>query len=80
MKKRKGRSDVNPLPLSPGLIEKHFPGSFTVRDEADALTVFAFRNGPLEDLPAAKSSPLTDHPSLSRITDAEMKHLVITAS
>ena len=57
-----------------------FPGGFTIRDEANALTAFAFRNGPLEDLHAGKSSPLTKDASLSRITEAEMKELMINAS
>ena len=55
-------------------------GEFTVRDEANALTAFAFRNGPLEHLHSGQFSPLTDDPSLSRITDAEMKEIMINAS
>ena len=80
MKQCKGESNVDFPPLSAELREMHFPGGFTVRDEANALTAFAFRNGPLEDLHAGRSSPLTHDPSLSRITDEEMKHLMITAS
>ena len=57
-----------------------FPGGFTLRDEANALTAYAFRNGPLENLHAGKTSPLTADSSLSRITDAEMKELMINAS
>jgi hypothetical protein len=52
----------------------------TVREEANALTCYAFRNGPLEDLHAGKHSPLLEDPSLSRITDEEMKRLMINAS
>ena len=52
----------------------------TLRDEANALTAFAFRNGFLEDLHAGKDSPLLDAPDLSRITDDEMKRLMIEAS
>ncbi len=66
-------SPTNPL-------AEAFPGGFTVRDQANALTAFAFRNGLLENLHAGKSSPLTDDPGLSRITDAEMKALMIEAS
>ena len=55
-------------------------GEFTVRDEANALTAFAFRHGFLEDLHAGKDSPLLDDPDLSRITDDEMKRLMIEAS
>ena len=39
-----------------------------------------FRNGPIENLHAGKSSPLTADPSLSRITDDEMKELMVNAS
>ena len=56
-----------------------FPGGFTVRDEANALVAWAFRNGPLEDLHAGKHSELLSDPSLSRITDAEMKQLMLNA-
>lgn len=56
------------------------PGKFSLRDEANALTAYAFRNGFLEDLHAGHNSPLLDDPSLSRITDAEMKRLMIEAS
>jgi hypothetical protein len=53
---------------------------FTLRDEANALTAHAFRNGFLEDLHAGKHSPLLDQPGFSRITDDEMKRLMIEAS
>ena len=56
-----------------------FSDSFTVRDEANALVAWAFRNGPLEDLHAGRHSELLDDPTLSRITDAEMKQLMINA-
>jgi hypothetical protein len=79
-KKRKGKNGAGLPEVPPELIEKYFPGGFTLRDEANALTAFAFRNGPLEDLHAGRSSPLLDDPSLSRITDGEMKQLMITAS
>ena len=35
-------------------------GEFTLRNEANALTAFAFRNGFLEDLHAGKDSPLLE--------------------
>ncbi len=66
--------------LSPDELAAAYPGGFTLRDEANALTAYAFRNGPLEDLHAGKSSPLLTDDSLSRITDAEMKALMINAS
>ena len=61
-------------------LARAFPGGFTIRDEANALTAFAFRNGPIENLHAGKSSPLTDDPALSRITDDEMRELMVNAS
>jgi len=57
----------------------YLPDGFTIRDEANALVAWAFRNGPLEDLHAGKHSPLVDDPTLSRITDDEMKDLMINA-
>ena len=59
--------------------EKYFPDGFTIRDEANALVAWAFRNGPLEDLHAGQHSPLLDDPSFSRITDEEMKALMLSA-
>ena len=53
---------------------------FTLRDEANALTAIAFRNGFLEDLHAGKFSPVLNEPGYSRITDEEMKRLMIEAS
>ena len=54
--------------------------AFTLRDEANTLTAYAFRNGFLEDLHAGKPSPLLEQPGYSRITDDEMKRLMIEAS
>jgi hypothetical protein len=56
-----------------------FPGGFTLRDEANAVVAMAFRNGPIEDLHAGKPSELLSDPELSRITDDEMKELMINA-
>ena len=56
-----------------------FPGGFTRRDEANAIVAYAFRNGPIEGLHAGKYSKLLEDPSLSRITDKEMKTLMIAA-
>ena len=44
--------------------------SWTKREEANALTCCAFRNGYIEELPAGKHSELLEKPELSRITDA----------
>lgn len=54
--------------------------SWTIREEANALTCCAFRNGFIEELHAGKHSELLDNPQLSRITDDEMKKLMIGAS
>jgi hypothetical protein len=70
--------DVPEVP--PEKLERLFPGGFTVRDEANALTAYAFRNGPIENLHAGKYSPLIDDPDLCRITNDEMKELMIAAS
>ncbi len=59
--------------------EHRFPDGFTLRDEANAIVACAFRNGPLENLHAGKYSELLENEDLSRITDAEMKVLMIAA-
>lgn len=56
-----------------------FPDGFTLRDEANAIVAMAFRNGPIEDLHVGKWSELLSNPELSRITDDEMKTLMINA-
>jgi hypothetical protein len=53
---------------------------WTVREEANAITVWAFRNGYIEELHAGKYSELLEQPGLSRITDAEMKKLNVGIS
>ena len=53
---------------------------FTIRDEANALTAYAFRNGFIEDLHAGKDSPLLRDPAYSRITDEEMRRLMVESS
>ena len=52
----------------------------TIREEANALTCCAFRNGYIEKLHAGKPSALLETPELSRITDEEMKAIMIGAS
>lgn len=54
-------------------------GEFTIRDEANALVACAFRNGPLENLHSGKHSELLENSDLSRITNDEMKQLMINA-
>jgi hypothetical protein len=56
-----------------------FPGGFTMRDEANAIVACAFRNGPIEDLHAGKNSELLRDKSLCRITDEEMKEIMMNA-
>jgi len=60
-------------------IEQFFPGGFTLRDEANAIVACAFRNGPIEDLHAGKYSELLKNSDLSRITDEEMKKIMLHA-
>ena len=67
-------------PASQEQLSDAFPDGFTIRDEANALTAYAFRNGPLERLHTGRQSPLLDDPDLQRLTDAEMKELMINAS
>lgn len=62
--------------MMPFIMERRW----TIREEANALTCCAFRNGYLEDLHAGKYSELLEQPRLSRITDTEMKKLMIGAS
>lgn len=65
-------AQTHPSRLLPGL---------TVRDEANALIAGAVRNDALfEDLHAGRWEPILDDPSVSRITDAEMKRLMIRFS
>jgi len=52
----------------------------TIREEANTLTCWAFRNGYIEELHAGKYSELLEKPELSRITDTEMKKLMIQSS
>jgi hypothetical protein len=67
-------------PILDEILVSAFPGGFSHRDEANALTAYAFRNGTLEEIHAGKTSPLLDDLTLSRITDGEMKTLMIEAS
>ncbi len=70
---------MSDLQSSDDPFKHYFPDGFTLRDEANAIVAWAFRNGPLEDLHAGKYSELLEDSSLSRITDAEMKELMINA-
>jgi len=57
-----------------------YPGGFNHRDEANVLIAMAVRNGPIEDLHAGKWSALLEDKTLSRITDEEMKTIMIAAT
>ena len=61
----------NELDLDAALATEGLPpcDEFTVRDEANAICAYAFRNGPIEDIHAD-----------GRISDEEMKHLMTKAS
>ncbi len=52
----------------------------TLRDEANAITAHVYRNGFLEDLHSGLPSPLVMNPRFARITDPEMKKLMIESS
>jgi hypothetical protein len=57
------------------------PDQYTLTDEAKALVVFAFRNGPIEDVHTGKTCPTCGStPGYSRITDAEMKRIMKAAT
>src|SRR4051812_18218122 len=66
--------DVNKLNQQ---VERQFPGGFRHRDEANAIVCMAVRNGPIENLHAGQSSPLLTDDALSRLTDDEMKTIMI---
>lgn len=66
-------------PSSNDPFKSDFPDGFSLRDEANALVAWAFRNGPLEGLHAGAPSPLLADPNLSRITDDEMRALMLNA-
>lgn len=88
------RTEVRPFRHNPSPEEKAFVreelirdaqaadarlGTFTLRDEANAIVAQSFRLGPLENLHAGKNSQLLEDESLSRITDEEMKDLMLNA-
>ncbi len=70
IRKRAGEVTQVLGPDGPLSIEGLAPcAEFTLRDEANAICAYAFRNGPIEDIHADE-----------RISDAEMKNLMIKAS
>jgi hypothetical protein len=81
---RELKHDPNPTPEQLNTlshqIERTFPGGFDRRDEANAIIAMAVRNGPLENLHAGETSPLLEDDALSRLTDAEIKAVMIYAT
>jgi hypothetical protein len=69
--------DISPTEIAP---EPSTVREFSMRDEANALTAFAFRHGFLEDLHAGKPLPETHRSGFSRISNDEMRQLMIEAS
>lgn len=61
-------------------VERLFPGGFDRRDEANAIIAMSVRNGPIENLHAGKHLPLLDDESLSRLTDAEIRSIMVYAT
>jgi len=77
------RGNVNWIFDSPQAIKGSQPRTkkrWSKMEEANAITCFAFLNGFLEELHAGKYSDLLEDSDLSRITDPEMKKLMIEAS
>jgi hypothetical protein len=61
-------------------VEQMFPGGFDRRDEANAIIAMSVRNGPIENLHAGKHSPLLEDETLSRLTDADIKTIMLYAT
>lgn len=61
-------------------VQELFPGGFDHRDEANAIIAMAVRNGPIENLHAGESSALLEDDTLSRLTDDEIKAIMIYAT
>ena len=78
-KKKSMKPSIELPPSAVEQIERAFPGGFSARDEANCIVAFAIRNGSLEDLHAGERSELLKRKNLSRITDAEMKRLILFA-
>lgn len=71
-----GQTDTNEAQTHP--LRRH--PELTLRDEANAITAQVFRNGFLEDLHAGRWSPVLSDPAFSRLTNEEMKKLMIETS
>jgi hypothetical protein len=66
-------------PITDEEFQKRYSGGFTLRDEANAIVVYALRNGPIENLHAGENSELLERKELRRITGAELKEIMIHA-
>jgi hypothetical protein len=62
------------------VMKNFFPDGFTLRDEANAITAYCFRNGFLEDLHAGETPEFLNDNKYSRITQEEMKELMVESS
>lgn len=61
-------------------MEQMFPGGFDRRDEANAIIAMSVRNGPIENLHAGKHSSLLEDETLSRLTDTDIKAIMLYAT
>jgi hypothetical protein len=68
------RETFAPEPPITSSLPDGFP-AFSLRDEANAICAYAFRNGPIEDIHAS-----VDSDGNPRVTQSEMRQLMIAAS
>lgn len=61
-------------------IDARYPGGFTARDEANALVALTLRNGPPEALHAADARALPPDNGAGRVSQEEMKSIMIAAA
>lgn len=64
---------------STGQSSSTFPAGSLCATRPTRIVAYAFRNGPIEDLHAGNPSELLENPELSRITDHEMKKIMVNA-
>lgn len=60
--------------------DKLVPNGLTIRDEANALICDSLRNGPIEKIHEGEYCPILEDQKYSRITQNEMKEIMIYAS
>jgi len=66
--------------VAPDIIPNIMDWCWTIREEANALTYCAFRRGYIEELHSGECSEHSKNPERFRITDIEMRKLMIDAS